>query len=232
MFGADAVRCMRRNSGGGGGGGIPTDGLFVWYTMDNISGNTLVDEMGNYNGTIDGATSVLSEAGPALSFDGVNDSVFVGDTGTPAKCIAGIVKMLNIPGSTTDRSIICGYQDGVDPRYNLLVSAYNYDKFITYFTRQNGPRYQGIYRGVPEGYFTFFLIFDNGESALYINNVLVIHDVGSTGDLGGDYNDFIIGKDIINIRYGEMILPELALYNTIPTPSDRVDLHNWLTRNL
>ena len=50
---------------------IPTDGLVAWYTMDNISGSTLVDEMGNYNGTIYGATP----GSGFLDFDGTNDRV-------------------------------------------------------------------------------------------------------------------------------------------------------------
>src|SRR5690554_7200851 len=39
-----------------GGGGIPENGLLAHYTMENISGGTLIDETGNYDGTIYGAT--------------------------------------------------------------------------------------------------------------------------------------------------------------------------------
>lgn len=63
MFGADAVRCVRR-----GGGGIPLNGLIAWYTMDNITGSTLIDEMGNYNGTIYGAAPVAGVVDNALDF--------------------------------------------------------------------------------------------------------------------------------------------------------------------
>ena len=59
----------------GGGGGIPTDGLIAWYTMDNRSGSTLIDEMGNYNGTISGATQTAGIIGQALSFGGDGDRV-------------------------------------------------------------------------------------------------------------------------------------------------------------
>lgn len=49
--------------------------LVAMYTMDNISGATLVDESPNANnGTITGAIAVAGQMGNALSFDG-NDNV-------------------------------------------------------------------------------------------------------------------------------------------------------------
>lgn len=61
--------------------GIPTNGLVAWYTMDNISGSTLVDEMGNYDGTITGATTTTGVIDDALLFDGAGDIVEVNDGG-------------------------------------------------------------------------------------------------------------------------------------------------------
>lgn len=50
--------------------------LVAMYTMDNISGSTLVDESTNGNdGVITGATAVSGKIDNALSFDGVNDVV-------------------------------------------------------------------------------------------------------------------------------------------------------------
>lgn len=56
-------------------GGVPVDGLIAWYTMDNISGTTLLDEQGSYNGTIVGATQVPGVLGQAMNFDGINDRI-------------------------------------------------------------------------------------------------------------------------------------------------------------
>lgn len=58
--------------------GIPTDGLIAWYTMDNISGTTLIDQMGNYNGTITGAVQTAGKFGQALLFNGSSDFVDCG----------------------------------------------------------------------------------------------------------------------------------------------------------
>lgn len=62
----------------GGGGVIPTDGLQLRYTMSNITGSTLFDETGNYDGTITGATQVASPTGFALDFSG-SDYVDTGE---------------------------------------------------------------------------------------------------------------------------------------------------------
>jgi len=59
-------------------GGFPK-GLVSYWTMDNVSGNTLIDETGNNNGTIYGATQVDGKINKALSFDGVDDYVDCGD---------------------------------------------------------------------------------------------------------------------------------------------------------
>lgn len=50
------------------------------WSFDNITGNTVLDDSGNgNNGTIYGATQVDGVVGKALSFDGVNDYVSVGN---------------------------------------------------------------------------------------------------------------------------------------------------------
>jgi hypothetical protein len=54
--------------------------LVAFYTMDNISGSTLVDETVNNNdGTITGAVAVSGKIGNALDFDGSTDFVNLDD---------------------------------------------------------------------------------------------------------------------------------------------------------
>lgn len=47
---------------------IPTAGLITRYTMGHISGATLIDEMGNHDGTIIGATTSTGPTGASLYF--------------------------------------------------------------------------------------------------------------------------------------------------------------------
>lgn len=72
----------RLRAASGNRGGVPTDGLVAWYTMDNISGSTLVDEMGNYDGTIYGSVpTVAGVDGFALQPDtGIDNYVEVPST--------------------------------------------------------------------------------------------------------------------------------------------------------
>lgn len=59
--------------------------LVAMYTMDNISGATLVDESPNNNdGAITGAVAVAGQIGNALSFDGGDDKVDTNITGATA----------------------------------------------------------------------------------------------------------------------------------------------------
>lgn len=53
----------------------PTLGLVSHWSMDDIQGSTLIDEMGANNGTITGATQVAGQVGQGLSFDGATDRV-------------------------------------------------------------------------------------------------------------------------------------------------------------
>ena len=73
---------------GGGGGGTPTGagggvpGPVAYWTLDtaDISGTTVVDTIGDADGTNDGAVPDPSgQVGQALSFDGTNDFINFGD---------------------------------------------------------------------------------------------------------------------------------------------------------
>lgn len=56
-------------------GSIHETNLISYYSMNDISGSTLNDYTGTYNGTISGATTIAGYNGNCLSFDGVNDQV-------------------------------------------------------------------------------------------------------------------------------------------------------------
>jgi len=76
-----------RRIGVSGGSGIsppPTDGLIAYWTMDNINGATLEDELNTYDATIVGAiqtTGSLGHIGEALNFDGTDDYFYVNNAG-------------------------------------------------------------------------------------------------------------------------------------------------------
>lgn len=60
---------------------FPSTDLYVHYTMDNLSGSTVIDEQGNYNLTATNSPSVVSgHEGNAFDFNGTNQ--YLADTGT------------------------------------------------------------------------------------------------------------------------------------------------------
>lgn len=81
--------------------GIPSD-FIAHYTMDNISGSTLVDEAGNYDGTITGAVTATGNDGDALYFDGTNDYVLINGIGLGMGSnftIVHIIKYVAVPSA-------------------------------------------------------------------------------------------------------------------------------------
>jgi hypothetical protein len=76
--------------------------LDAMYTMDNITGSTLVDESPNGNdGAITGATAVPGHIGDALDFDGISDEANFSDfyKGTQG-AVSMFVKVSNLFGQT------------------------------------------------------------------------------------------------------------------------------------
>jgi trimeric autotransporter adhesin len=50
----------------GAGSSLPTDGLILHYTFENVSGSTVVDETGNYDGTMTAHTIVSGHSGDGV----------------------------------------------------------------------------------------------------------------------------------------------------------------------
>lgn len=82
---------------------IPTDGLIAHYTMDNVAGSTLVDEMGNYGGTISGSPAFNAGIlGNAIDFSG--NSGYIGSFGMTGVLLDGLSFWLYTPSSITSAS--------------------------------------------------------------------------------------------------------------------------------
>ena len=108
MFAADAARCITRSD-------IRLDrGLVARYTMDNISGNSLVDEMGTYDGVIyDSPVFEPGVIGNCVSF--INNPGYLYDFGMAGQLFDAISFFLFIPDKQ--------YQSKVDMIGNLSTHA-------------------------------------------------------------------------------------------------------------
>ena len=69
----------------------PPEGLIAWWPLDETSGTTAIDMVGGNDGTyVNSPTPVMGNVAYALSFDGINDYVDLGNDSS-----------LDIPGSVT-----------------------------------------------------------------------------------------------------------------------------------
>lgn len=91
--------------------------LVAMYTMDNISGSTLLDESpNNRDGTITGATQVTGKLGNALSHDGVDD---ITDCGFHPQGTSGAFSLWLKSPATGSGVPVC-LSDATDPKVNIV----------------------------------------------------------------------------------------------------------------
>jgi len=112
------------------GSQITTTGLSMYYTMDNVSGSTLISETGVYNGSISGATIVNDRNTKVLNLDG-NDYVTVSRSlwfGNP-----GLV--CTVSGWFKGSGLICGNNNvSTIAGYGYLYLASNYISYQAHNT--------------------------------------------------------------------------------------------------
>lgn len=108
---------------------VPTDGLIAWYTMQNISGSTLIDEMGNYNGTVSGTTLVAGKFGNAMAFNGTaSDGVLLPSMGVAQITISLWVWIDSL--APLQQPIIGNWNTGATTSYIIDIWARNF-RWIT-----------------------------------------------------------------------------------------------------
>jgi len=209
--------------------------LIVMYTMDNISGSTLVDENPNGNdSTITGAIAVPGLIGNALDFDGINDltdrASITGFPGSGHFSVSIWVK----PGILTGSHQIFGI--GGDTG-NITLGSYLAHTSGGYFVAVNDAN--GGFTDPAQALIStpvdtiwdhvvgVFPIASGGTGKIYLNEVLkdtfvssqVINDTNGPLRLGrrtqiGGANFFDGGMDLARIFKREVIQSEVsALYN-------------------
>jgi hypothetical protein len=166
--------------------------LVAFYTMDNISGATLVDESPNGNdGTITGATAVAGQIGNALSFDGVNDKVALGDFYQET---SGAICMWFVGNSTSPNDIAYGRASSGTSEYFTVFRDHTTKKFQIQ-TSIVGPGVKDIIPDPAQTDGTHFVVFQSTGSAyeIYIDGVSVAFTVTNGTDNGDWTSLFTIG---------------------------------------
>jgi len=156
-----------------GWGGIPTDYLF-YYTMDNISGTTLNDEGGTYNGTIGGATTSAGIDGNALSFDGVNDSVVTDLTAESNLTALAVSVWVKVDDDSSNRFIF-GHGGEADPNgQRFIATVFNDDSVIFDIDNAETGRISAAFPPARFGLWTHLVFtYDGTTQAIYESGALL-----------------------------------------------------------
>ena len=200
----------------------PTNGLVTHYTMDNISGNTLIDEQGNNNAIISGALPVAgrSGAGNALEFLTVNDKLELS--------VAGLSDEITFTAwvKAYDNTNYAHLFSAPDQSYLAIKITTTYDPTSReLFLSSSG---QGLVfyttggEDFPIDTWTHLVVTSDGTNTkLYIDGLLkesVAYAVNITG------NSFVIGAGA-NGEFGHLVLDDVRIYNRGLSSAEVVDVY-------
>lgn len=217
---------------------IPTDGLILDYSFDAISGSTIIDGAGNYNGTIYGATSITGLHGNALSFDGVNDYVLIPGTKTPFATLSALsislLMKINYSSSSEFASVVGNLQNGY-----VSGSGRDYQGFgLQIFSSSGVPSIRWFGFGdnnnaavnvnIPENTWMHIVcIWDGHGIWLVIDNVPTARTALSINDPSGR-EELYIGKLPYNALYAGCTVDNLRFYNRVLTTAEIAELYKEL----
>lgn len=218
----------------GGGGEISITStnhpdLVVMYTMDNITGSTLVDESPNGNdGTIFGATTATGVIGNALSYDGAND--YSEEASSPSGSEGAICLWTNRPSSSTTVRVWSAANSTQSSR--VMQCRINTDGTISFTI--NLPNFDSMVCttsgsiSVDANAFHFIVVQSTGSAIeIYIDGVSqTISNSGTKGN-DGSWFDYISPDQPINLgRYYDPAASQI-LYT-----ASKQDLYRRFSRSI
>lgn len=173
---------------------IPTNGLVTHLTMNNVSGTTIIDETGNYNGTITGATQVDGIVDKCMYYDGSNDySTHANPLTTSNATISFFIKQTGSYGFDT---VLFNTVDDVANRLSLAFPWYTTN--ICYFDWGNiasNGRVSFTWDSAWNENWVHVAI-SNGSNGLrvYVNGALIAENDGNKSNYDFTFNSFFLGR--------------------------------------
>lgn len=206
--------------------GIPQD-FILHYTMDNISGATLVDESANgYDGTITGATAVTGYIGDALRFNGTSDNV----AGSAPLLASGEISLslwMDFAPGAADTDVIFSAHHDSDYGFEPYVNGGT----IWFRSSPDGTAWHDTDTGISAPSAAFeHVLFEISATirTLYVSNVNV------WSDANGGVNQPVNNAWCIAMRVYQGLndqnfagdIDQLRLYNRVLTSAERTVLSN------
>jgi predicted GH43/DUF377 family glycosyl hydrolase len=161
-----------------------------YWKLDEGSGTTVSDMIGNNNGTINGATWSTGKYGNALSFDGVDDYVSIPESGIPSGASGEELTVefwLNANDLSNTKGVI-----GIDNEW-LISLENNGQIWIRTWGNNNGGTTSTISTGT--WYHIAVIWIVGSEFKVYVNGELWTSNTTSTTDTSSDTgNSLMIGQ--------------------------------------
>lgn len=153
-------------------------GAVAWWTFNNINGALALDEAGDNNGIIVGATPTPGEVGGGLAFDGVDDFVSVPnssawDFGSGDFSITFWANFASAPGGSIGHpgDVIISQDEGAGSQNKWFISAYA--GFLDFHVNSPtlGPQFFAItpFNPTPGQWYNIALTKSGSQYTFYIN---------------------------------------------------------------
>ena len=217
---SDDIQVIVNPASGGGGGS--SSGAVAYWSFDDASGTIASDSSGNgNNGTlINGPVWTAGKFGGALTLDGINDYVNVGN---PASL--RIVGNLSICGWVYPKrgGFIMAKSNGGNRDYGIYYSSSNNLQFA-----YSNLFINSLPLTVPLNTWTHFCVVANGQNVSFtINNASVVK---SNAIIVNNNRTLVFGKDGSSDNYRfNGTLDEIRIFNRALTPAEISDLYLFNT---
>jgi hypothetical protein len=193
---------------------IPTGGLIAHYTFDNVVGGTVVDEQGNYNGTIYDLNTTTGHIGNGLLYS--NNTAYMSLAGTIDFSNGFTYSAFIKRDSASSSTFLCRSSAF---KFNLLTgTAYEIQNL-------DGSDYQGAMSSTPSGFFHIVITIVGDTFKLYVDGVLEDTFVSNTPFPTHHSSNYPIGRP----DYGNKApvdIDSLRIYNRELTQEEITILSN------
>ena len=200
-------------------------GMISYWKLDETSGNTASDSIGNNDGTLrNNPIWATGQVGNALRFDGNDDyidlnddnSLNLGDTWTLMEWI--------YPESLTteNNAIIIHYDTSEITQNEYYVSGPQQNK-IAYYSVEMGTSAVSITKLSENNWYHTAITYDNGNVNFYLNGQ---PDGGTTGYTTGDWDGGTKEISHSGTEPFNGIIDEVSIYNRALTPTEIKDQYD------
>ena len=198
--------------------------LSIWH-FDETSGSIAYDSIGNYNGTVNGASWVSGISGSALSFDGINDYVDISDSNN---FNLGDTISFEVWVYPTDQKTSKIVQKGDWDGHGLGQDNWNGWKGEIYI--DGDKKYSVAWEeGRPDlnTWYHLVLTYDGSYLRLYVNGTEVDNETVS-GNLRVNSRNIFIGSDGGVQKFFNGIIDEVTIYNKAISANEILNKYNTL----